>query len=183
MLKIGVNCSCRGLDRRGILRFVGVSSAQIRLSLDLLQDNHLLRGHIACCLQRIEVGTAGHLLSGLRPPIPVDGNTSTNLLKLIEAVDHPNFNLNWDPANLCLGGEESVFPNGYNMLKPYIRHIHLKNWRPEENWTTMDDGVLNWVEIITALKRDGYDQYLSIETHHGPLVEKSKHNAVKLGKN
>ena len=113
----------------------------------------------------------------VQQPMPqLQGYTSTNLLQLIEAVDHPNFNLNWDPANLCSGGEKSVFPDGYNMLKPYIRHIHLKNWQPAENWTTMEDGILNWEDIITALKRDGYDQYLSIETHHGPLVEKSKHN-------
>ena len=29
----------------------------------LLQYYHLLRGHIACCLQRIEVGAASYLFS------------------------------------------------------------------------------------------------------------------------
>lgn len=113
----------------------------------------------------------------IHEPMPnLYGDTSVNLSRLVAAVGHPCFNVNWDAANLCKAGDERVFPDGYNLLRSYIEHVHLKNWLPEENWTTLDRGVLNWTEILAVLKRDGYDGYLTIETHHGPLIGKSKRN-------
>ena len=53
-----------------------LSTDPVEPNRTLLQDNHLLRGHIAFSLQRIEVSAASHLLSRLRPPIPVDGTIS-----------------------------------------------------------------------------------------------------------
>jgi len=53
-LKIGVNCRCRGLDRRGrMLIFVVVilSKDPIELNLALLQNYHLLHGCIALSLR------------------------------------------------------------------------------------------------------------------------------------
>lgn len=105
-----------------------------------------------------------------------NANTSARALELVEAVDHPCFGLNWDAGNMRQAGDTTVFPEGYNLLKPYIRHVHLKNWTPGDNWTTLDRGVLNWTDMLAALKRDGYDGYLTIETHHGPLAEKSRIN-------
>ena len=64
---------------RGILRLVGgtfLSIDPVELNPTLLQDNHLLCGHIVCYLQCIEVSSASHLLSGLRLSIPVDGTIS-----------------------------------------------------------------------------------------------------------
>ena len=52
----------------GISRLVGAHSSVIdpvELNPTLLQNNHLLCGHIVCCLQRIEVSAASHMLSGL----------------------------------------------------------------------------------------------------------------------
>ena len=55
----------------------GTPSSQIQLkNHNLIQYYHLLRGYIIYCLQRIEVGTASHLLSGLSPSVPVDGTIS-----------------------------------------------------------------------------------------------------------
>jgi hypothetical protein len=67
--------------RRGVSRLVVVilSTDPVKSNRILLQDNHLLRGHIVCCLQRIEVSTAGHLLSGLRPPILVNSTISSQV--------------------------------------------------------------------------------------------------------
>ena len=61
------------------------STDPVELDRTLLQDNHLLRRHIVCCLQGVEIGAAGHLLSRLRPTTPVDGlispQVSTSFLK------------------------------------------------------------------------------------------------------
>ena len=42
----------------------------VELTPTLLQNNHLLCGHIVCCLQRIEVSAASHMLSGLSLSTP-----------------------------------------------------------------------------------------------------------------
>ena len=55
------------------------SADPVELDRTLFQDYHLLRGHIVCRLQRIEVGTASHLFSRLRPSIPVDGTISSHI--------------------------------------------------------------------------------------------------------
>ena len=104
------------------------------------------------------------------------GDTSTNLLRLVQAVGHPYFNINWDPANMCKTGDEAIFPEGYDFIKAYIKHVHLKNWTVEGKWATLNRGALDWGEILAALKRDAYDGYLTIETHHPPLVEQSERN-------
>lgn len=110
------------------------------------------------------------------PMINLYGDSSENLVRLVEAVDHPSFRVNWDPANMCNAGDQNVFPMGYEALRPFIRHVHLKNWTPEERWTVLSHGELDWSAILAALKRDGYGGHLTIETHHGPLVEKSRIN-------
>jgi len=110
------------------------------------------------------------------PMVNLYGDSSENLLRLVEAVDHRSFRVNWDPANMCNAGDRNVFPAGYEDLKPFIRHVHLKNWTPEDRWTVLGHGELDWSAILTALVRDAYGGYLTIETHHGPLVEKSKIN-------
>jgi len=40
----------------------------------LLQDDHLLRGCVAFCLQGIEVGTIGYSLTCISLTIPIDGS-------------------------------------------------------------------------------------------------------------
>ena len=64
------------LRRKMIRRIVCTAVGNLRMSRYLLQDNHLLRRHIVFRLQGVEVGTTGHLLSRLRPSIPVDGTIS-----------------------------------------------------------------------------------------------------------
>ena len=64
----------QGVDRRGVLRLVGVilSIDSVELSRALFQDYHLLRGHIAFSLQRIEVGTTGYPFTSISLTIPID---------------------------------------------------------------------------------------------------------------
>lgn len=110
------------------------------------------------------------------PMATLYGNTSANLLRLVQAVNHPGFNINWDPANMCKADDADIYPAGYQALKTYVRHVHLKNWLPDDNWSVLARGVLDWTDILAALQRDGYAGYLTIETHHGPLLEKSRAN-------
>ncbi len=105
------------------------------------------------------------------------GDISPHLLQVVESVKHPCFNINWDPGNVCNAGEENPYPDGYNIIKKFVRHLHLKDWLPAEGkWTILGRGCIDWVGQLAALKRDGYAGYLTIETHFSPLAENSKAN-------
>jgi len=107
-----------------------------------------------------------------------------NVNQLIEMIDSPNFLLTYDPCNFLIAGEEG-FPYAYNLLKDYIGYIHIKDvtkYIPhlhggvEENklWEDMTgkyicvyqgEGALNSYQLISRIKKDGYDGYIILEPH------------------
>jgi sugar phosphate isomerase/epimerase len=65
---------------------------------------------------------------------------------------------------------------GVEVLGEYLAHVHVKNakwevkygeangnlvWRA--SWATMRGGIVNWSDVLSALKKVGYDGYLSNE--------------------
>ena len=114
----------------------------------------------------------------LLEPLPGHhGDISPHLLQVVKSVNHPGFNLNWDPGNLCNAGEKKPYPDGYNTIKQFVKHLHLKDWSPAAGkWTVLGRGCIDWDGQLAALKRDGYAGYLTIETHFTPLLENSKAN-------
>lgn len=88
-------------------------------------------------------------------------------------VNHPAFGINWDPANAYDGGEDVCYPDGFEQVRPWIRHVHFKDARTLENgkraWLL--DGVIDWRGALTTLKEDGFDGLLTVETHFRPKVK------------
>jgi sugar phosphate isomerase/epimerase len=76
--------------------------------------------------------------------------------------------LNWDPGNASKLGE-IPYPDGYKLLpKERIGHCHVKDSVKAGNgydWAAMGRGTIDWVGQFAALKRDGYHQVVSLETH------------------
>lgn len=101
---------------------------------------------------------------------------TTDLLKIMQTVNHEKVALIWDIANMWTITKES--PNEvYNKLKPYIRHTHIKD-------ATLDGSKINYVligkgevpifEAIDLLRKDGYKGYYSFEWEklwHPELME------------
>jgi L-ribulose-5-phosphate 3-epimerase len=97
--------------------------------------------------------------------------TGAEAAKTLAAVPAQNFLLNWDPGNAARVGEVA-YPDGYKLLpKDLIGHCHVKDVAKTEkgnDWAAMGKGVVDWVGQFAALKRDGYRQAVSLETHwHG----------------
>ena len=91
-------------------------------------------------------------------------------------ANHPALGLNWDPGNAFIGGEDDVFPGGFELARPWIRHVHYKDgcFNPvtgAREWVV--DGIIDWAGAFAALKQDGFDGYVSIETHVRPKVASS----------
>jgi sugar phosphate isomerase/epimerase len=112
-----------------------------------------------------------------------DPAESLDLLEdLMRRADHPWLGVNFDPANLYTAGEEP-FPRGYERLRPWIRHVHLKDgflYDPQRHPgdralqsakgrtvapCPVGEGALNLWGLLQALERDHYSGYLSLEPH------------------
>ena len=94
--------------------------------------------------------------------------TGAEAAKLLQEVQSPSLMLNWDPGNAADRGEVP-YPDGYNLLpKDRIGHCHCKDVVRKGNkydWAAMGTGVIDWEGQFKALKRDGYNHAVSLETH------------------
>lgn len=96
---------------------------------------------------------------------------------LVRRADHPALGINWDPVAAFLGGEDRPYPEGFALLRPYIRHVHFKDGRknPETGEREMLlDGVIDWRGGLRDLAADGFDGFISVETHFRPKVAGTK---------
>jgi sugar phosphate isomerase/epimerase len=103
---------------------------------------------------------------------------------VVRRVNHPALGINWDPANAFNGGEDDVFPTGFDMARPFIRHVHFKDVRCDPDtgtrpWT-LEGGAINWQPMLAALEQDGFDGFISVETHLRPKVESTRRTLERL---
>ncbi|MDQ0903756.1 MULTISPECIES: sugar phosphate isomerase/epimerase [unclassified Paenibacillus] len=95
-----------------------------------------------------------------------------------------NFNSDYigvlhDAGNMVHEGYEN-FRMGLELLGPYLAHVHVKNarWLPtgeeqegiklwKSEWAPLNEGIVNWKQLLNDLKEVGYDGYLGIEDFSG----------------
>lgn len=101
-------------------------------------------------------------------------DTGANTVKVIEAIAMRHVGINWDPGNALSCGEVP-YPIGYELVKPYIQNMHIKDTIPipPNKWENrlIGDGGVNWVGQLRAAINDDILPYLTIETHVFPLLE------------
>jgi sugar phosphate isomerase/epimerase len=96
--------------------------------------------------------------------------TGTEAARLLAAVQEPALQLTWDPGNATMRGEVA-FPDGYTKLpKQRIGHVHCKDAVKKQDgsgweWMAMGRGVIDWAGQFRALKQDGYQRAVVLETH------------------
>lgn len=77
----------------------------------------------------------------------------------------------YDPGNDIYDlYREIPYPDGYEAVKPHIRHVHIKdavrNERDEPECVCVGTGWVDYPGLLKALSRDGYEGWLSLETHY-----------------
>jgi sugar phosphate isomerase/epimerase len=99
-------------------------------------------------------------------------NTATGreAVRTLNAVKTPHLALNWDPANAVMRGELDAFPAAWDLLpKDRIHHCHcknaVKNAEGKIEWSPVDKGFIDWAAQFRALKKMGYREGVSLETH------------------
>jgi sugar phosphate isomerase/epimerase len=96
--------------------------------------------------------------------------TGAEAAATLKAVPNKNFMLNWDPGNAGTFPGAVPYPDGYNLLpKGRIGHCHAKDVTRQAGgkyeWAAVGTGLIDWVGQLRALKRDGYHDAVSLETH------------------
>jgi sugar phosphate isomerase/epimerase len=95
--------------------------------------------------------------------------TGAETARVLRAVASPHLRAIWDPGNAFFLGEEP-FPGGYEAVRPFLAHVHVKDaaagadGRP--GWAVVGEGEIDFAGQFCALVRDGYQGFVSLETHY-----------------
>ncbi len=116
------------------------------------------------------------LIIGIENEYSCNISTGAETARLLAAVDHPSLKVVWDPANALVSGE-NPFPDGYRAMPAgRIAHVHAKDCHMDgltPIWGPLGTRQVDWKGQIAALLADGYNGYLSLETHwSGPAGDK-----------
>ncbi len=111
------------------------------------------------------------------------GDTGARTAELLRRIDHPAVGINWDPANAYRSGEDHPFPHGYGDVRDRLRHVHFKDAYTDPStglrWFG-SEGVVDWEGQVAALRDDGYDGFISVETHDRPKVARTRDAVERL---
>jgi sugar phosphate isomerase/epimerase len=109
-------------------------------------------------------------------------STAQEMACVLAAIDHPNLQAIWDPANAYISGEKP-FPTGYRLLDfKRIAHVHAKDCTLDGHvpvWEPLGDGDIDWQGQIDALAEDGYEGFIHLETY-GPDGRVSAANLKRM---
>jgi len=101
--------------------------------------------------------------------------TASHTRHFLDMLGCPRVKAVWDPANHVQDPDGigiPTFPDGYQMIKADIAHVHVKDAAPRPDGPTpnvfMGMGICHWREQFQALKDDGYAGFCSLETHVNP---------------
>jgi sugar phosphate isomerase/epimerase len=115
-------------------------------------------------------------------------------LRLIDGLDPAHVGVIHDVGNLLIEGQED-HRSAFEMLGPYLAHVHVKNvaWREtgrrddgsaiwSAEWAPLRDGVADLGAYFDALKKHGYDGWVTIEDFSTalPLEERTRDNLAYI---
>lgn len=93
------------------------------------------------------------------------GDTADRCLDLLATINSSHLRATFDSANFIQVGEEP-FPKAYNLLKPWVEYIHIKDALfATGEVTPAGKGDAQFAQFIERLVADEYEGFLSIEPH------------------
>ena len=133
-----------------------------------------------------EKAAKNDLIIGLENEHACNIATGAETARILDAIGHPNLKVVWDPCNALVSGE-NPFPEGYRrMAAGRIVHVHAKDCFVNNHTPTfgpLGECGIDWRGQIRALVSDGYEGYISLETHWpGPGGDKHA-GSVICGRN
>lgn len=119
-------------------------------------------------LRRMEKMTAAAKRAGVRllheNEKGIYGDTAKRCADILESVGSDSLAAVFDPANFVQCGQKT-YPDAYEMLKPYIIYMHIKDAKSDGSVVPAGSGCGEVEKIISALDAAGYEGFLSLEPH------------------
>jgi sugar phosphate isomerase/epimerase len=116
-------------------------------------------------------------------------------IRLVDGLDPTRVGVIHDVGNLVIEGNED-YAAAFDMLGPYLAHVHVKNvaWRPlgqstvdgattwAEEWATLREGQADIESYFRALHAVGYDAWVTCEDFSTtvPLARRTADNLAYL---
>jgi sugar phosphate isomerase/epimerase len=132
---------------------------------------------LAC--QRVELEGLTLALENARS---LYANTGGNMRRILDAIQHPNLKIIWDPANAFVAGEDPA--EGFEAVKGQIVDVHCKDARVVDAgtgltaWARIGEGGTDWVKQFQLLA-DEPVHVLTVETHWHPEGQDRAENTRK----
>jgi sugar phosphate isomerase/epimerase len=102
----------------------------------------------------------------------VNTDNMERLAQFLDALNEPCVAALYDAGNeIADPAAPPPFPDGYERLGKWIRHVHLKDIRRAPSGAMFEpaligEGSVDYQGLIDRLKSDGYDGHVSVETHY-----------------
>ena len=122
----------------------------------------------------LEIAKKENIILALENEPACYGGRGKDISRILKALNHPNLKTVWDPGNAYVAGEDP-FPGGYEAVKDYIVHVHIKDPIQSERDVTSGErkfkfnevgkGIMDFKAQFRALSKH-YDGVLSLETHY-----------------
>jgi sugar phosphate isomerase/epimerase len=110
------------------------------------------------------------------------GDNSENALEIIRQVNSPSLSLNWDSGNSYYS-HEKPYPDGYQRVRGYIGHVHVKDAITDKSTGKMSyvvNGEIDWENQLRSLIDDDYNGYVTVETHCRPKILSAKQTLDRI---
>jgi sugar phosphate isomerase/epimerase len=96
--------------------------------------------------------------------------TGKELGRILREINSPYLRGMWDPCNAARLGEVP-YPDGYRQVRGLFPHMHIKDIRKdpatgELQHVPVGEGMIDFRGQFTALRDDGYDGTMSLETSY-----------------
>lgn len=121
----------------------------------------------------VEIAKKENIILALENEPACYGGKGKDISRILKAINHPNLRTVWDPGNAYVAGEDP-YPEGYEAVKDYIVHVHIKDPIPSERdehgerkfkFSEVGKGVMDFNTQLKALSKH-YDSVVSLETHY-----------------
>lgn len=106
----------------------------------------------------------------LEPDPAVNTPNGASLARLLREIGSGRVQALWDPGNILFDDAGEVpYPDGYEAVRPWLRHVHLKDAKREGGVPAAvppGTGMVDLKGQFQRLAADGYDGWVSLEPHY-----------------
>lgn len=136
---------------------------------------------LSCLHQAAEKASAQGIRLAIETEVGYWADTGAHTAQILRLIGNPALGVTWDPGNAFFAGD-NPYPTGYQHVREFVHHIHYKDAKRNRlnELEYVAEGQIDWASQIKELVRDGYDGFISIETHLKPKVTAARYALEKL---